>query len=71
MTETFQQAELIEEATGARLMCWLPMPDRRIKPGTELTLKGMRGRIWRVIHVYHGCVDRTMLKTDWKVGGLL
>lgn len=66
MDERYVQTKLRSGQTFTTY--WLPV-DRRVKVGTVITLKG-DDRRWQVIKQCEPRLDRRLLRTDWKVGGL-
>ncbi len=67
----FRQFELIEIATGARLITWLE-DEPRLKVGAKLTLKPTRNILWVINARYTTTESRETLdaRRQWKVGGL-
>ncbi len=63
----YRQTHLISGST--HLVCWLPI-NRRVRPGTRLTLKKEPGT-WTVKEVYGTVLPRAALERGWRVGGML
>jgi hypothetical protein len=53
---------IVEEQ--AEMTCWLDLPSA-LRVGTEITLKEVPNRRWKIAHIYEQKVERGDIKRGW------